>query len=91
MLGDQREIELLVEAGFTPVQAVQIATENDAKYLGQYDRIGTLAPGMRADLTVVDRDLFKDEPRSILSGRSPRQIIPWVLARGRKWWSGAAL
>ena len=45
--GDQREIELLVEAGFTPVQAIQIGTENGAIYLGQRDRIGTLAPGKR--------------------------------------------
>ncbi|HEX8925319.1 MAG TPA: amidohydrolase, partial [Terriglobales bacterium] len=39
--GDQREVELLVEAGFTPVEAIQIATENGAVYLGQQDRIGT--------------------------------------------------
>jgi hypothetical protein len=37
--GDQREIELLVEAGFTPVEAIHIATENGASYLGQQDRI----------------------------------------------------
>lgn len=51
--GDQREIELLVEAGFTPVQAIQIATENGAKYLGQQDRIGTLSPGKQADLVLI--------------------------------------
>ena len=44
------EIELLVEAGFTPVEAIHIATENGASYLDQQDRIGTLAPGKRADL-----------------------------------------
>ena len=54
--GDQREIELLVEAGFTPVEAIQIATENGALYLGQQDRIGTLAPGKQADLVLIKGD-----------------------------------
>jgi len=57
--GDQREIELLVEAGFTPVQAIQIATENGATYLGQQDRIGTLAPGKQADLVLIKGDPSK--------------------------------
>jgi len=54
--GDQREIELLVEAGFTPVEAIQIATENGALYLGQHDRIGTLASGKQADLVLIKGD-----------------------------------
>jgi len=58
--GDQREIELLVEAGFTPAQAIQIATENGATYLGQYDRIGTLAPGKQADLVLIKGDPSKN-------------------------------
>ena len=53
--GDQREVELLVEAGFTPLEAIHIATENGARFL-QEDRIGTLAPGKRADLVVVRGD-----------------------------------
>lgn len=57
--GDQREIELLVEAGFTPVEAIHIATENGASYLGQQDRIGTLAPGKQADLVVIKGDPSK--------------------------------
>jgi imidazolonepropionase-like amidohydrolase len=54
--GDQREVELLVEAGFTPVEAIQIQTENGAKFLGVGDRIGTIAPGRQADLVVVHGD-----------------------------------
>jgi len=54
--GDQREIELLVEAGFTPSQAIQIGTENGAIYLGQRDRIGTLAPGKQADIVLIKGD-----------------------------------
>jgi imidazolonepropionase-like amidohydrolase len=57
--GDQREIELLVEAGFTPVEAIQIATENGALYLGQQDRIGTLALGKQADLVLIKGDPSK--------------------------------
>jgi len=57
--GDQREIELLVEAGFTPVEAIQIATENGATYLGQQDRIGNLAPGKQADMVLIKGDPSK--------------------------------
>jgi imidazolonepropionase-like amidohydrolase len=57
--GDQREIELLVEAGFTPVEAIHIATENGAIYLGQQDRIGTLRPGKQADLVLIKGDPAK--------------------------------
>ncbi len=54
--GDQREVELLVEAGFTPVQAIKIATSNGAEYLGRSDTIGTLAAGKHADLVLVKGD-----------------------------------
>jgi Amidohydrolase family len=57
--GDQREIELLVEVGFTPAEAIHIATENGALYLGQQDRIGTLAPGKQADLVLIKGDPSK--------------------------------
>ncbi len=58
--GDQRNLELLVEAGFTPVQAIQIYTQNGAKYLGREASIGTIAPGKQADLVVVAGDPAKD-------------------------------
>jgi hypothetical protein len=51
--GDQRELELLVEAGFSPVEAIRIATLNGATYLGLANRIGTIAPGKNADLFIV--------------------------------------
>ncbi|HXA38442.1 MAG TPA: amidohydrolase family protein [Phenylobacterium sp.] len=57
--GDQREVELLVEAGFTPVEAIKIATLNGATYLGLADRIGSIAPGKDADLVVVKGDPSK--------------------------------
>jgi hypothetical protein len=58
--GDQRNLELLVEAGFTPEQAIQIYSQNGAKYLGREDRIGTIAAGKQADLVVVTGDPAKD-------------------------------
>jgi imidazolonepropionase-like amidohydrolase len=51
--GDQREVELLVEAGFTPLEAIHIATANGAQFLGELDRIGTIAAGKQADLVVI--------------------------------------
>ena len=54
--GDQREIELLVEAGFTPVEAIKIATMNGATYLGRQDQIGSIAIGKNADLVVIKGD-----------------------------------
>ncbi len=54
--GDQREVELLVEEGFTPVEAIHIATANGAEFLGELDKVGTLAVGKQADLVVIDGD-----------------------------------
>lgn len=54
--GDQREVELLVEAGFTPEQAIHIATMNGATYLGIADRVGSIARGKQADLVVIHGD-----------------------------------
>jgi imidazolonepropionase-like amidohydrolase len=53
---NQRQIELLVEAGFTPVEAIAVATRNGAVYLGRDARIGTIAFGKQADLVVIDGD-----------------------------------
>jgi imidazolonepropionase-like amidohydrolase len=57
--GDQREVELLVEAGFTPLEAIHIATASGAQFLGELDRIGTIAPGKQADLVVIKGDPSK--------------------------------
>jgi imidazolonepropionase-like amidohydrolase len=50
--GDQRELELLAEAGFTPLEAIHIATQNGAHFLGE--PTGFLAPGRAADIVVVN-------------------------------------
>jgi len=53
---NQREIELLVEAGFSPIEAIQIATLNGARVLGRESDVGSIAKGKRADLIVVQGD-----------------------------------
>ncbi len=53
---DQREIELLVAGGFTPLEAIKIATLNGATYLGRESRIGSIAVGKSADLVVIRGD-----------------------------------
>ena len=50
---DQRGLQLLVEAGFTPVEAIHIATQNGAIFLGEDGMIGTISPGKAADLVVL--------------------------------------
>jgi imidazolonepropionase-like amidohydrolase len=54
--GSRREIELLVEGGFTPVQAIKIATLNGAKYLEKDKSIGSVEPGKNADLVLIYGD-----------------------------------
>jgi len=54
--GDLREIELLVDAGFKPEEAIKIATLNGAIYLGLDKRIGSVAVGKDADLLIVKGD-----------------------------------
>jgi imidazolonepropionase-like amidohydrolase len=54
--GDWRDIELLVDAGFTSLEALKIHSLNGATWLGQQDRIGSIATGKDADLVVVNGD-----------------------------------
>lgn len=55
--GDQRNYELLIEAGFTPAQVVQIMTLNGARILGVDRRLGSVETGKLADLVVLQGDL----------------------------------
>jgi imidazolonepropionase-like amidohydrolase len=58
--GDQREVELLVQAGFSPAEAIHIATENGAKFLRMDKQIGTIAAGKDADLVVIHGNPAQD-------------------------------
>ena len=51
-----QEMQLLVDAGLTPMQALQAATSIPAESIGVSDQIGTLQPGRFADLVVLDAD-----------------------------------
>jgi len=51
---DQRQAELLVESGLTPLEAIKVCTLNGATYLGRVDRIGSIAVGKQADIVVID-------------------------------------
>ena len=54
--GNWRAIELLVEAGLSPVEAIQVATSNGAKLLGIEARTGSIEAGKAADLIIVNGD-----------------------------------
>ena len=53
---NQRELELLVESGFTPLEAIRIGTLNGATFLGRAGRAGSIAVGKDADLVVIAGD-----------------------------------
>ena len=55
-----RELELLVESGFTPLEAISAATGTAAGFLYRGDRLGTLRPGLQADLVVLRDDASKN-------------------------------
>jgi imidazolonepropionase-like amidohydrolase len=87
--GDQRNYELLLEAGFTPVQVVQIMTLNGAKVLGVEQELGSIEVGKIADLAVV-RGNLTTEPIAIRNtthvfkdgvGYDPAPIIASVKGR----------
>jgi len=53
---NQRQLELLAEEGFSPVEAIRIGTLNGAKFLGRDARVGSIAVGKQADLVVINGD-----------------------------------
>jgi imidazolonepropionase-like amidohydrolase len=53
---NQHELELLVEGGFTPLEAIRIGTLNGATFLGRASRAGSIAVGKDADLVVIAGD-----------------------------------
>jgi imidazolonepropionase-like amidohydrolase len=90
---NQRQVELLVDAGFTPLEAISISTLNGAKYLGRDARVGTLAVGKQADLVVIGGN-----PAAMISdirkvetvfkqgiGYDPGKLIASVTGRAGLW------
>src|SRR6476660_8484760 len=66
-----REIELYVEAGFTPMEAIQAATVVPSKAMGVSNEVGTVEVGKRADLILLDANPLED----IHNIRSVRYVI----------------
>lgn len=58
--GSQQSIELLTQCGFTPIEAIRIATLNGAKALGLDHKIGSIEVGKTADLVVIDGDISQN-------------------------------
>ena len=56
----QREMELLVEAGLTPIEAIVAATLENARFFRVEDRLGTIERGKLADLLLVEGDPSRD-------------------------------
>jgi imidazolonepropionase-like amidohydrolase len=74
--GDQRNFELLLEAGFTVPDVVRIMSANGARVLGIIDQVGTVEAGKTADLVVIQGDPERD--------RNIRQVRI-VFRRGIGW------
>lgn len=70
-----RELELYVEAGLTPLDAIRAATAVPAEVMGLSAEVGTIEPGKRADLVVLDADPLTDI-HNVRTGR-------WVVTGGR--------
>ena len=70
-----QELEIFVEAGFTPAEALATATTNPARFLGMEDRFGTVEKGTLGDLVLLDRNPLEDI-------RNTREIFA-VVANGR--------
>lgn len=68
---DQRNYELLIEAGFAPETAVQIMTLNGAKVLGIDGRVGSIVPGMQADMVGYDDYASLVRPTVVRFARQP--------------------
>ncbi len=88
--GIHDELALLVDAGLSPLAALQAATRNAAQFVGQLDSRGTIEVGKTADLVLLDKDPLIDihNTRSIqavfLNGRLfPRAALDGMLAKAQ--------
>jgi imidazolonepropionase-like amidohydrolase len=90
---NQRALELLVEGGFTPLEAIMIGTLNGAKYLGRDLEIGTIAVGKQADLVILDgqpdRDIAAIRKVELVFkqgiGYDPQRLIESVRGKAGLW------
>ena len=79
----QRELELLVEAGLTPMEAIVSGTSRNARFFRVEERLGSVEPGKLADLLLVEGDPLKD----IKAMRNVRRVMlggVWVVRADMK-------
>ncbi len=89
--GLHQELALLVKAGLTPMEALQAATINPARFLGEADKLGTIEQGKLANLILLDASPLEDISNTeriaavVLNGRFfPRIILRMMLANVEK-------
>jgi imidazolonepropionase-like amidohydrolase len=80
---EHRELQLMVEAGLTPMQAIVAATGTNAEILGGAKEFGTLQPGRRADLLVLDANPLDDihNTEKLSAVWQSGKIVPSVSAK----------
>jgi imidazolonepropionase-like amidohydrolase len=80
LTADQRELELLVQAGLTPEAAVRVATLNGAILLDESDHIGSIAAGRQADLVLVRGNPAQHiaDVKNVEIGSLPPRREPWA-------------
>ena len=88
--GIHDELALLVDAGLSPLAALQAATRNAAEFMGQLDRRGTIEVGKIADLVLLDKDPLADIHNTlaiqavVLGGKLyPRAALDSMLAKAQ--------
>jgi imidazolonepropionase-like amidohydrolase len=81
------ELVLLVQAGLTPMEALQAATRNPAKFLGRLDSLGTIEKGKIADLVLLDANPLENISNTqrinavVVNGRYlPKEALQRMLA-----------
>jgi hypothetical protein len=75
-----RELELHEEAGFNPIKAIQHATANNAKILGQEGQLGAVRPGYLADLIIVNGNPLAD--MKVLYPSTTGAGVEWTIKDG---------
>jgi hypothetical protein len=83
---NQRQVELLVDAGFTPLEAITISTLNGAKYLGRDKTVGSIAVMKQADLVVINGNPRGEHRRHSQGGdrvQAGRRLRPGEIDRVR--------
>jgi imidazolonepropionase-like amidohydrolase len=80
---EHRELQLMIEAGLTPMQAIVAATGTNAEILGGAKQFGTLQPGRRADFLVLDANPLDDihNTESLSAVWQSGKIVPSVSAK----------